>query len=1540
MHLQGVLVEDQGHDTLLYAGEIRVRITDWFFLRKHVELKYIGMDNAVVRMQRTDSVWNHQFILDYFSSPTSDKKKSGGIELSLKQVELNNVKFAKRDKWVGQDMFASIGSLRLDAKDLNFSRKLITINSISLGDPYFAQYSYDGARPETNKIETEFPKPVDSLLKWNTAGWIVQLDKLTIENGTFKDDKNEAEPLTYFDGQHILFNTINGSFSNVHWEKDTITAQLDINARERSGLEVKKLSANLRMTPREMAFRELNLQTNNSTIRDYFRMSYDDFGRMKYFLREVSMQANFEGSEIDSDDIAFFAPKVSTWKKHITLQGSVRGTVEDLYARDLVIQAGQNTLLNGDVSLTGLPDINQTFIDFKANDFQTTYADAVAFVPEIRDVTTPDLRTLQFLRFNGSFTGFVRDFVTFGTIQTNMGTIRSDLNMKLPVGQEPVYSGTVSTDLFRLGEFINDTLIGAISMSGSLKGTGFRESVRRAEVDGKINFIDFNGYRYSNISVKGKLDKKLFDGEASIVDPEAELTMNGLIDFNSPVPIFNFTADVKKANLKNLNLTSDSIAFLGKFNLNFTGDNIDNFLGYASISEASITKDGVRLPFDSLIISSEFNNNIKTLRTRSNEFEASVTGEFTIRDLPDAARLFLNRYYPAYIEPPAKLPENQSLSFDIKTQYVDEYIRLIDSSLSGFNNSHIFGNLDTRNNQLTLNAEVPQFKYQKYEFADVRLSAQGNRDSLSLSGGMANMMIGDSLSIPMTSFHIRAQNDSSQVSITTGSNLGINQASLNAQVLTFDNGVKIEFDPSTFIVNGKTWTIDETGELEFRRNTPAAGQLVLKESNQEIRLRTQLSSTGDWNDLVVDLRKVNLGDIAPLLMPKTRLEGLLSGTVLVEDPINNLHITSDDIITEGLRLDNDSIGDVRTNLVYNGKTKHITAQGHTLNEERSLAFDASIFLDPEKAGENLIALEAKTFELKILERFLGNIFSGIQGYVTGNFQLRGEFSKLQVIGKGMLKDAGLKVNFTQCYYTINDTELELTPTEINLDGIVLTDPATGHPIYLTGGIQHDAFKDMFYDLTVSTRRPGTTDPGFNQPVLLLNTSYNDNKQFYGRVKGTGSFSLSGPQSDMFMKIDAIASTTDSSTVTIPSSQSRESGIADFLVERTYGREMVDSTYSSGGSNVIYDVDVTANPMLTVRVVLDDLTGDEIKGKGSGTLNIHSGSNEPLTMRGRYDIEEGEYLFTFQSIFKRPFKIKSGVNNYISWNGDPYAAQINFEAVYTAPDVSFAPLVTALNLNQSLARQREPVDVIVLLTGDLFQPEFKLDLAFGPNSVVTSDFEVASSIQQMKNNENEINRQVAYLIVFNSFAPPENSQSTGFGSAISTLTYTTLSSLFFNEINKKLNSELAKILKTDNVSVNFSGSVYNRNLLENQGTGNFGINQSNFNVNVPISLFKDRFVVTLGSTLDVPLQSTIQQNVQFLPDVTAEWLINESGTIRASFFYRQNLDYLTSSSTGAARNKRSGASIAYRRDFDKLRELFGGKKKKIKRNETVADSIPQ
>ena len=1320
-----------------------------------------------------------------------------------------------------------------------------------------------------------------------------------------------------------------------------------MNTKERSGLEVKSLLADAKVTPREMTFDHLEIKTNNSVIRDYFSMAYTDFSDMDDFIRKVRMTGHFDGAEIDSDDIGFFAPELKSWKKRILLKGKVTGTVESLVGRDIILQAGNNTLLNGDISLTGLPDIDHTFIDFKANEFKTNYADAVSIFPAMRRVTDPDIRRLQYLNFKGSFTGFIRDFVTFGTLETSLGTVTTDLNMKLPENQEPVYSGTISTDNFRLGEFLGDENIGSVSLTGTVKGKGFDEKSRNTMLDGTIRYADYNKYRYTNIKVNGQLDKKLFNGVASISDENAEFTLNGLIDFNRPIPSFDFLADVRKLNLKNLNLTHDSLSFKGKLNINFTGANIDNFLGTARVTEAEFLRNGVRLPLDSFTLSSAFVDSVKTLKAESNQFVATISGRYNILDLPDAFQLFLNKYYPSYISAPSHYPKNESFRFDITTGTVEEYIRLFDSTLTGFNNSHLYGNINLDSNSLNLNADVPQFKFKQYNFDAVKLAAKGDFDSLVLSGEGRNIRINDSLHVPLAVFNIRAHNDSSKVSISTGANQTVEKANLDALVMTYRDGVKIRFDKSTFSINGKTWTIDDNGQLEFRTNSTASGQLVLSEGEQKIMLNTVPSSKGNWNDLQVELTNLNIGDISPLLLPKNRLEGLLSGHLMMENPTQDLVITSDDIHTQFLRIDNDSLGEITTNLRYDNKTKELTAKGGTVNVTNNLAFDTHLFLANEEAQKkNIIALTPTNFQISVLERFLGDLFSDIQGYITGAINVKGEFDHLNVVGKGRLKDAGLRVNFTNCFYKIQDTDIELKESEISLDGLVLTDTVTGNPIYVSGGIQHEAFQNMFYDVYISTRKPTTSGEENNRPVLLLNTSYVDNKQFFGRVLGTGSLSLAGPQSDMFMKVDAIASTRDSSSITIPSSKSRESAIADFLVERKYGHEMNDSGARNNSSNIIYDVDITANSKVNVKVVLDELTGDEIKGKGSGSLNIHSGTTEPLSIRGRYDIEEGNYLFTFQSVFKKPFELRKGANNYIEWNGDPYKANIHFDAVYRAEKVSFAPLAKGLSLDptssSSLNGYREDVYVVATMYNELFDPRFEFKLEFPANSKASTDPSIAFNIEQIEKNPNEINRQVTFLIVFNSFAPPDNAynaQSSGaLGSAINELAYNTISSIsgiFFNEVNRQLTKTLSKLFKTDNISINFSGSVYNRNLLSTQDNS-FNINQSNLDVNIPITMFKDRFILTLGSTLDIPLTSNIQQNVEFLPDVTAEFLINPSGSIRATFFYRQNLDYLTTTASGSGRTQSSGAGITYRTEFNHLGELFRRHKKK---KEKVTPVVP-
>src|SRR5207247_2132550 len=125
---------------------------------------------------------------------------------------------------------------------------------------------------------------------------------------------------------------------------------------------------------------------------------------------------------------------------------------------------------------------------------------------------------------------------------------------------------------------------------------------------------------------------------------------------------------------------------------------------------------------------------------------------------------------------------------------------------------------------------------------------------------------------------------------------------------------------------------------------------------------------------------------------------------------------------------------------------------------------------------------------------------------------------------------------------------------------------------------------------------------------------------------------------------------------------------------------------------------------------------------------------------------------------------------------------------------------------------------------------------------------------------------------------------GLSGAFNQLAYNTLSSLMFNELNRLFSNTLAQIFKDDKLRVSISGQVYNRNLV----SGNtFNIpNASNVNVVISRAWLNDRLVITAGSTMDIPLsskdiplQASIAQRFQFLPDVSMEYLVNPNGSVR-------------------------------------------------------------
>ena len=184
MDLEGFLIKDQKKDTLLWAGTLQVRITDWFFFKDRVDLKYIALKDAQINLNRTDSIWNYQFLADYFNTPSKKKNnKETGIEFNLKTIEMDNVSFVKKDAWVGSDLYAKVTSLDVDAKNISTNKKLVDITDIVLVNPFIHLYNYTGKKLNAPVIVAEDKTiTADSLIGWNPENWKVSINSITVKN--------------------------------------------------------------------------------------------------------------------------------------------------------------------------------------------------------------------------------------------------------------------------------------------------------------------------------------------------------------------------------------------------------------------------------------------------------------------------------------------------------------------------------------------------------------------------------------------------------------------------------------------------------------------------------------------------------------------------------------------------------------------------------------------------------------------------------------------------------------------------------------------------------------------------------------------------------------------------------------------------------------------------------------------------------------------------------------------------------------------------------------------------------------------------------------------------------------------------------------------------------------------------------------------------------------------------------------------------------------------------------------------------------------
>lgn len=1500
--LNDVLVRDKRKDTLLFLGSAKLRITDWFFLKDSITIRYFGIENGLVQINRTDSTWNYQYLVDAFTSPQPTNGGNPTIRLNLEKFEIDQLRFSQKDGWRGEDMQLVMGELKLSAKEIDLKKKSLHVEDVYIKNPLFEIFQYDGKRPAYL-----MPKS-DPHAKWNPNNWDIRANKIIIANGEFASNvQTIRKPYTYFDGEHMRFKNIEGELSTIQFLQDTLSANIKLQTIERSGFKVNALTAKWSMHPKRMTFENLQIKTPFSTIGNSFSMGYNSFtDDMQYFISRVNLGGSLKNAKVNFKDIAFFAPEVKSIEDlEFNITGNISGTIKKLEAANLKVNYGSRTSLSGNFKMEGLPDANKFNYTLENAKLITHPSDVFLFSPYLKTIKGIDLLALGNTSLAGSIRGNTSDLDIKGTIATQLGDISTDLKLKDVASKSIKMSLNGSLMGFNAGKLI--------AFNALKKTTGdFNVNLNEKNIltySMSLKSTVFNDYEYQNLLAEGSLEKGLLRNILSIKDKNIIAEANASISLNEKIPQTEFTASISLSNLQALNLTNLPLKFAGKTKGEIAGDNLEDLTGELQFQDLILYRNEQAYIMDNMTVKANKKDNYRTLSIEGSDIDASIQGNFDYGLVTKTFNDYFSNYYPIYFKKENKVSKEQDISFNIKFKNTNSFLKILDLGISGFDNSSITGGINTKNKLFNFKADIPRFSYKKLEVYDYTINAAGSPDSLIVKSKSSSLTFNDSLSFPSNDITLRIAKNFTAVDINTFSEQSTYGARLSANIATLSDGIRINFNPSSLVFNEKTWNIDKDGEVLISRAKLNANNFRLSNGDQVVSIIAFPPEANSPQNIILTLTKVNLGELLPFILKEPKIQGITTGDLTIEDPFDKLKLYLN-AQTDKTRFENDSIGITTINAFWDNAEKKASYFLESKNPDYLLGLRGKLNLSDSSKEEIDTEIDVSNMKLTILQKYLGDIFSNLEGDAIGKLRIHGMLKEPDITGEVKVKNGKITVDYTRCTYLLKDPVIKFTPDKIDFGSIIMND-IYGNQATLKGYLGHHFFRDFSYQISATSKK-----------LLVLNTKKENNPLFNGKAIAKLDFNFSGPENDMRMSISG--NPVDSSLINLyTSTSSKQTADVDYIVWKTYGREMTREL-GSLATKLTIDLDLTASPLLRMNVILDELTGDIISGIGNGNLKIHTGTSENLTILGRYNIEGGNYNFNFQDIFKKPFKLEGGGNSYISWTGDPLDAEINIEALYLAEKVRMSTLFTdpssstVSGVSSDVLREISDVEVRCNLTGTLNKPNPAFKIIIPQNSTVRNNATIDSKLKTINRDPLEVSKQATYLIVFKSFAPQAAIVASDLNSE---LINTTISGVINGILSNSVQNFFSKVIGADvDVNLNYSRTLMSGDL-GNTGTGNL---QNNFRENVSLqfikSLLNDKLVISFGSDFNFSSvgSNSFSGNAQsflFLPDVNVEYKITPDGKFRTSFFYRSNFDLLSSS----GKRDRTGGNISFRTEFDRFFE---------------------
>lgn len=1269
-----------------------------------------------------------------------------------------------------------------------------------------------------------------------------------------------------------------------------------ISFNERSGLAVKTLSLHAVAGRRGASVSHLRLELPNTCLlapQLTARYAKDDGGKL--LPHTLSFDGTIDITSLSPRDLACLMPSLDSMRLMLSIHTRFHGNDSSLHVRSFEVNTQDSDIL---LSASGKVEKrdNDTRWAIQLDNASARRHSLSSIAENITGKGLPDIADrLGDIAVNGQAAGKGQDFHAQCSIATTPGSITVTAKR-----ENGIYDIKADGNNFDLGELLADNNIGTLSASVEARG----KSLQSFDAHGDISDATYNHYTYNRLSFATSLSNRIMSLTMNMDDPNVSFSIDGSLNRSSAVPQLHLDATLATLAPKALSLSDKwhDARFSAELSADISGNGINDAEGQIAARHFVMESATMRYAVDSLTLTTGLDDDSHYVRLSSDFCNADISGSLDLSTLPQSIINMVVTKLPTIPGLTAR-PIGHANDFTLNASITDakwlRHLMGIPVDLHGTMN--ISGVVDDEAGKIDLWCDIPSFTYDNTRFLDTSLSIESPGDALRANVKLKRQ--GDKGKTLALELDADAHDNSLATSLTFRDNARLQlRGNINANA-TFahdENSLPtayVRFTDSNISIGDTLWRVHPS-HVTYNKRQLLVNRFLISHDRQYIEIDGAATKSMD-DSLTVRLKDIDVNYILNLVnFHAVEFDGMATGEAVVAGAFDSTPLLAAKLRVDNFLFERGRMGTLHADVAFNHEAGNIEIDARAI-DEGDRHTDIKGYVSPKNNFIDL-TIDAHDTRAEFMESFCGSFMDRVDVDVNGHLNLVGPLNRINLVGEAVANGKA-RITALNTTYTLRNDTVRLTPDRIRFDGDTILDDR-GNIGIITGTLSHRNLTRLTYDLDIKAHN-----------LLAYDTHSFDGNTFYGSASLTGNCSIKGGNGEVIIDVvgtpgrnsilvynvadNGAAQTHDYIRWKPRGNNNAHATTADSHAAATHndGRKDADDRDTADraiSTNIHINFLINCNPDATLKLIMDERTGDYITLNGNGILRASYFNKGSFDLFGNYTVDHGTYRLTIQNIIRRDFQFMPG--GVIAFGGDPFLASLDLKAKYVLNSVSLANL----NIGKSFANNNVRVDCIMNITGTAEAPRvsFSLDM---PS--VSSD--ARQMVQSLLDAEEEMNQQVLYLLAVGSFYNQGN--ETGDNQQYSQASLA-MQSFLSGTLSQQINSILSNVVKSDNW--NFGANI---------STGAEGFNNAEYEGLLSGSMLNNRLLFN-GQ---FGYRDNANATTSFIGEFDIKYLLNPNGTLAVNVYNKTNDRYFT----GGTLNTQ-GIGLTVKKDFTRFSDLFTRKRK--------------